>query len=130
MTVFVGETSPEQIATFMQQVIVQYQAFADDYRRSEPREPVAVPVNVVPLDDDLRAIDPAFDAVTRDVSCGGLGIFHSEPIGSPYVQIAVESPETHEVMRLLARVEHCTPCGAFYIVGCRFTDSDQSDIDA
>ena len=74
----VNETSPDVIASFMQQVIVQYQGFGGAFRRAEPREMVAVPVRVLPLSDDLQPAGPPFDAVTRDLSCGGIGIFHTQ----------------------------------------------------
>ncbi|MCA9148758.1 MAG: PilZ domain-containing protein [Planctomycetales bacterium] len=114
------ESSPEVITTFMQQVVVEYHNYGMGHRRSEPREAVAVPVVVQQVDSSLEPLDEPFDAVTRDISTGGIGLFHLREIKSGLIKVTMTAPETHEQMTLLARVEHCTKCGGFYIIGCRF----------
>ena len=120
MTTILGETTHDVIASFMQQVILQYQGYGAAYRRAEPRETAAIPVNVVPLDSELQPTGELFQAVTRDISYGGVGIFHTQPVDAPYVLIEITAPEACKTMRLLAQTEHCTRFGGFYVVGCRF----------
>ena len=120
MATLLGETTNDVIASFMQQMIVHYQGYGEAYRRKEPRETVAVPVRVSPLTDELQPVGEPFEALTRDISCSGVGLFHLQPVDAPYVSIEMATPETQQVIRLLAKVEHCTRFGSFYIVGCRF----------
>jgi hypothetical protein len=119
----VSVTSQDVITAFIQQVILQYHAYADLYRRAEQRESVAVPVLVQPLDLDLQPLGGPFEAVTRDVSPSGIGLFVSRSIEVPsWMTVTIRTPETLRELRLIAHVEHCTPCGGMYIVGCRFAD--------
>lgn len=120
MATFLSETTEDVIASFMQQMIVHYQGYCEAYRRKDPRETVAVPVRVSPLTDDLQPVGEPFEALTRDISFSGVGLFHLQPVDAPYVLIELTAPETLQVFRLLAKVEHCTRFGSFYIVGCRF----------
>jgi hypothetical protein len=111
--------TPDEIASFMQEVIVQHQQYSAHCRRSEPREPVAVPVRVQQLDEQCRPTGPVISAVTRDMSDGGIGFFHTHPIGPGRIQIRLVAPFSRAERTLMACIEHCTPCGDFYIVGCR-----------
>lgn len=116
----VSVKAADAIASFMQDVIVQYNSYVGGYRRSEPRESVAIPISITPLGRDFAPTGEALPVVTRDLSCGGIGFFHVQTIDAPFLQLSVESPDAKQAMSLLARVEHCTPCGGYYIVGCRF----------
>lgn len=120
MATLLCETTADVIASFMQQMIVHYQQYGESYRRKEPRETVAVPVCVVPLTEELLPAGEPFEALTRDISCSGVGLFHLQKVTAPYVSIEMAAPETRQVIRLLAKVEHCTRFGGFFIVGCRF----------
>jgi hypothetical protein len=119
MSVLVRHMTPDEIASFMQEVIVQHHQYSAYCRRSEPREPVAIPVRVQQLDENCLPTGPVISAVTRDMSVGGIGFFHTHPIELGRIQIRLEAPCSRDNRTLLARVEHCTPCGDFYIVGCR-----------
>ncbi len=127
MSTLIGESSPDVIASFMQQVILEYVNYGRDHRRSEPREAVAIPVQVQPLDNQLQPTGEGFSAITRDISYAGIGLFHRFPIDQGLLQISMSAPETHEEMRLLARIEHCTRCGQFFIIGCNFTGLNTPD---
>jgi hypothetical protein len=120
MATSIGESSPEVITTFMQQVVTEYRDYGVGFRRSEPREAVAIPVVIQPVNASLEAIGEPVSAVTRDISSGGIGIFYTQPMSPGWLKITLSTPETHSHMTLLARIEHCTPCGGFYIIGCRF----------
>lgn len=126
MSTILGEASQDVIASFMQRVILQYQNYGNSFRRSEPRELVAVPVTVQALSASYQREGTRAHCVTRDISCSGIGLFHTTPITSPYLELDLKAPESGEQMRVLATVEHCTPCGDFYLVGCRFAESPES----
>jgi hypothetical protein len=119
--------TPDEIASFMQDVIVQYQQRTVSSRRAEVRETAAIPVFVQPLDDQLQPVGEEFAAVTRDVSVGGLGLFHTRPVPLGLVQIVMEAPDHGQSRKLLGRVEHSTPCGRFFIVGCHIEDAGIAD---
>ena len=121
MPTLTSESSSEVITTFMQQVVVEYHTYGMGHRRSEPREAVAIPVVVQQVDSSLEPLDQPFNAVTRDISTGGIGLFHLREMKSGLLKITMTAPESHYRMTLLARVEHCTKCGGFYIIGCRFS---------
>ena len=115
--------SPDTIASFIQQTIVELESFKDGIRRSETRESAAIPIIVTPLNENLEAVGAAFYAVTRDVSCGGIGLFHTEPVTASWLEIEMSTPATRCELRLLAHVQHCTPIGKFFLIGCQFTAS-------
>lgn len=115
--------SPDTIASFIQQTIVELESFKDGIRRAETRESVAIPINVTPLNEHLEPVGAEFYAVTRDVSCGGIGLFHTAPVTAPWLEIEMSTPATHQELRLLAHVQHCTPIGKFFLIGCHFTAS-------
>ncbi len=116
----VKQVTPDQIASFMQDVIVQCQQVSPAFgRRAEPRESVAIPIRVQQLDDDLRPIGCAKSVVTRDLSCSGIGFFHTERLENGPLRICLTAPYSSATMNLLANIEHCTRVGDFYIVGCR-----------
>ena len=133
MSLSVRHVTPDQIATFMQDMIVQYQQVSPNCRRrSEPRESVAIPVRVQPLDDAYQPLGEPFAVVTRDMSCGGVGFFHTERIDAKWIRICLSTPYHSGTMNLLAHIEHCTRWGDFYLVGCSIEDlsAGASDQDA
>ena len=113
--------SPDTIASFIQQTIVELESFKDGIRRTETRESVAIPLNVTPLNETLEPTGAEFYAVTRDVSCAGIGLFHTEPVTAAWLEIEMSTPATHHELRLLAHVQHCTRIGKFFLIGCQFT---------
>lgn len=120
MATLVNESSPDVIAAFMQQAIVEYQNYGVLHRRSEPRECVAIPIRVQCLSETLEPLGEPFYSITRDISCGGLGLFHGNRLEANYLQITMQAPQSHEQMKLLAKVEHQTRCGGYVLIGCRF----------
>lgn len=125
MATTLNESSPDVIAAFMQQTIVEYQNYGMLHRRSEPRECVAIPIRVQCLNEALEPIGEPFHSITRDISCGGMGLFHGHRIDARYLQIIMRAPQSHEQMRLLAKVEHQTRCGGYYLIGCRFAGNSE-----
>ena len=83
---------------------------------------MAIPVRVQCLDDDYQPIGERFAVVTRDISCSGMGFFHTQPMKSGWIRICLTTIWNSDEMNLLAYVEHCTRCGDFYIMGCRIED--------
>ena len=73
-------------------------------RRRYPRWPLVANVTVVPLDAEFRPIGPPFIACTRNISKGGICLYHQCPPPSTllYLEIeAIDSPPTKAVMKVL-----------------------------
>lgn len=112
--------SCDVLAAHLQEIIVEYESYKKQFRRTDLREAVSVPVEVWELDDDLEPRSEPIHMVTRDISVGGTGMFHTDKLEPGYVQLRFSSPVSLEFFNVLAKVEHSTPCGRYFIVGCRF----------
>ena len=113
-----GVVTPDLVASFLQDVILEYESYK--LQRSDPREPVSIPVEAVQLDEYFQPASAPFHMVTRDISCGGTGLFHTAAIESPYLQLQFCSPVNLETLKIIASVEQCSPCGVYFIIGCKF----------
>ena len=112
--------SADVLAAHLQEIIIEYESYKKQFRRAESREPVSIPVEAVALDDDFHPVSEPFHMVTRDMSAGGAGIFHNEMLTCDYLKLVFSSPVSLESFGVIAKVEHCTPCGKYFIAGCRF----------
>ncbi len=115
-----GVVSADVLAAHLQEIIVEYESYKKQFRRSDAREPVAIPVEAVELDKSLKPIGEPFHMVTRDMSISGAGIFHTAGVKSEYVRLQFSSPVSLESFCCVAKVEHSTPCGAYFLIGVRF----------
>ena len=108
------------LALFLQEIITEYESYKASIRRTDNREAVSIPVEAQCLDDQGKPVGEPFHMVTRDISSGGLGMFHAEFVECGSIQLSLTSPVTSRNATILANVEHCTPCGKYFIVGCQF----------
>lgn len=115
-----GVASPDLLAAYLQELIVEYESYKKQFRRVEDREPVSIPVEAIKLDENLEPCSEPFHMVTRDMSFCGVGMFHTEIVDADYVILRFSSPVSLEIINVLAKVEHCTPCGKYFIIGCHF----------
>ena len=113
-------TSADLLAAHLQEIIIEYESYKKQYRRSDAREPVSIPVEAMELDEQLQVKSEPFHMVTRDMSVAGTGIFHNRRVDCDFLLLKFSSPVTLESFSVVAKVEHCTPCGRYFIVGCRF----------
>ena len=116
-----GAVSRESLALFLQEIIVEYDSYRKNVRRSEPRETVSIPVEATLLNENLEPVGASFHLVTRDISSNGVGLFYNAAVEEGPIQLTFSSPVSGSDLRLIAHVEHCTPCGQYFIIGCRFT---------
>lgn len=108
------------LALFLQEIIVDYASYKDNVRRTEPRESVSIPVEARRIDANNQPVGQTYHLVTKDISCGGLGLFNREQVDCGPIELKLESPVTKRCLKIIANVEHCTPCGKYFIIGCRF----------
>jgi hypothetical protein len=119
--------SSDILAAHLQDIIVEYESYRKQFRRNEARESVSIPVEATELDGDFNPTSQCFHMVTRDMSVHGTGMFHNQKISSNYLRLQFSSPVSQQTFTVNAKVEHCTPCGKYYIVGCRFITNRESD---
>ena len=119
-TEFKGLVSADVLAAHLQEIIVEYESYKKQFRRAESREAFSIPVEATMLDADFNPVSAPFHMVTRDMSASGAGVFYDKPIDSEFLFMKFHSPISRKDFGVVAQVEHCTPCGRYFIVGCRF----------
>lgn len=110
---------PEVVVSFVRRLIEVNGTTKARDRRSRQRDEIELPISVQPLDDNFQRAGDAFAAVTKDISTGGIGLSHSEPIATRYLQIEFTNKIGDDIT-LAAQVRHCTPCGSNFHIGVRF----------
>lgn len=87
-------------------------------RRAEERFPLAVVVDFVPLDEAQRPRGAAGNAVTRDLSRSGIGLFTEDRIEAEFLRVRVPAWAGRRA-ELLVRVLRCEPMDFMFDVGGR-----------
>ncbi len=80
---------PERVANFIRRVIRGEKFYPGPERRLSLRYPITMPVKATPLDDKMHTIGDSFLAVTRDISLGGLCMYHLQPINARFLQLEI-----------------------------------------
>jgi c-di-GMP-binding flagellar brake protein YcgR len=111
--------APEAVVKFIKRLIATYREYDGPQRRAETRSCVTVPVTIQFLDDDFRPINQPIATLTYNLSGGGIGIVHHEPITCNFIQVRL-TLKNGDTMNLIASVRHCTQKGDYYQVGARF----------
>ena len=111
--------SPEVVVNFVRQLIEEQHRCVGIERRSDERESISVPVMVQPLDDQYEPQGPPFTALTRNLSGGGIGLLHNEPVSNSYIQVRLRN-RASETLDVVANVRHCSFQDGHYLIGGRF----------
>src|SRR5271170_6599130 len=90
-----------------------------DERRAEPRHAVAINVLAIPLNKHFKKCGEPFMAVTRDLSAGGIAMFHNQNVVAKYLALEIVDAEG-ERLRLIMSVLRSQAIGLFYEVAGRF----------
>ena len=110
--------TPEIVVSFVRRLVDSY-CPNDGERRAEPRVALRIPIVMQLLDENFQPIGDTFDAVTKDISTGGIRVLHMAPLNARFFQVDAVS-QKGEHMSLLAEVKHCTPIGDHHEIGARF----------
>lgn len=110
---------PEDVVAFVNRLVNEHIEYDGPERRATRREPISVPVEVQGLDGDFRVVGQPFSVMTTDISGGGIGFVHSEPIEFKYIGLKLRVRSGDE-FQLVASVRHCTRNDEFYEIGGRF----------
>ncbi len=113
--------APSVIKSFVQKITagMHLRPERQSERRAELRYPLAILVDVQPLDENFAPSGPLFRAVTRDISNSGIGLTHNSPLKSRFFAIQLWSPEG-ETFQTLVEVLRSQPAGSIFDIGGRF----------
>ena len=95
-------------------------------RRCEPRIAIALVVDLIPLDEVLRACGGPQQGVTRDISKHGVGLFAAIPIETRFLRLYLPLDSDGPSSELLVEVLRCEPFGVVFDIGGRFVAQDES----
>ena len=113
--------APEAVVEFAHEIISQCgQSLPSQIeRRGMVRFPIAVPVLVMPLDENYQPVGPAFEAVTRDLSAGGMALLHTRAVNAKFLALEIEIPQKGRRTMIL-EVLRCRPSRRFYEIAGKF----------
>ncbi|HTQ37617.1 MAG TPA: PilZ domain-containing protein [Pirellulales bacterium] len=111
----------EPVVMFIRRVIRGEKFFPGSERRTSLRYPVTMPVRATPLDERQVPNGEAFLGVTRDISVGGLCMYHLESVESRYLQLELTGNTVNEErLNVVLEVVRCRQTGPFFEIAGRF----------
>ncbi len=114
-----GIAPPERVANFIRRVIRGEKFYPGPERRLSLRYPITMPVKATPLEDKQHATGDSFLAVTRDISIGGLCMYHLQPVTARFLQLKITS-QADECLDVVLEVVRCRQTGPFFEIAGRF----------
>ena len=117
-----GNTPPVRVVHFIRSVIRSEKFHEGSERRHNLRYPVTMPVRAVPLDDEGMHAGVPFLAVTRDISVGGLCMYHLAPVKTRLLQVELVNSGKREQLRVVLEIVRCLQTGPLYEIAGRFVD--------
>lgn len=118
--------SAEQIFAFVNEIERAYmldrpRPYGSD-RRAVERMNLTIPLELAPLDDELRPLGYQHHAITRDISSKGVGLVATSPVPPSYVMLTFK-PCQSKPFRVIAKVAYCKDVGYYHQIGCEFQPS-------
>ncbi|MBC8354183.1 MAG: PilZ domain-containing protein [Planctomycetes bacterium] len=101
-----GEQLAEELTRF------QFEA------RAHPRTKLTVELTARASNRNGSVFGTPFDAITTDISPGGLGFLHTTTVSDKFLAITL-GPK-HQQAFVLVEVVRCRPIGQFYEIGAKF----------
>jgi hypothetical protein len=110
---------PPRVVNFVRRVIRGEKFYPGPERRLNLRYPLTMPVKVTPLDDNHKPVAQSFLAVTRDISVGGLCLYHIAAVKSKFLQLELSSPN-QDRLDVVIEVVRCKQAGPFFEIAGPF----------
>lgn len=110
---------PAAIAMFVRRIVRGAEFYVGPEQRTEPRYAVNLPVAAVPLDESLKKTGEVFIGFTRDISSGGIAMYHTRRISEKYLAVEIKAT-SGDKLRVLVEVLRCFPVGLFYEIAGKF----------
>ncbi|HEV3344335.1 MAG TPA: PilZ domain-containing protein, partial [Pirellulales bacterium] len=111
---------PAAIEMFVRRVVRGADYYDGPEQRTERRYVVSLPVAAVPVDESLKKSGEVFIAFTRDISSGGIAMYHTRRVSEKFLAVEIKA-NCGEKMRVLVEVLRCSPVGLFYEIAGKFT---------
>jgi len=92
-------------------------------RRRAPRQSLVADVTGVPLDAECRPISPPFIACCRNISTGGICLYHHSPSPSELLYIEIEETDLPP-MQAIMKVLRQRRVGQFWEIAGEFREED------
>lgn len=110
---------PDRVANFIRRVIRGEKFYPGPERRLSLRYPITMPVKSTPVNDHYEPCGDVFLAVTRDISLGGLCMYHLAPVTARFLELEITN-HNDEQLHVLMEVVRCRQTGPFFEVAGRF----------
>jgi PilZ domain len=112
---------PERVVNFIRRVIRGEKFYSGSERRTNLRYPITMPVKATPLNSRQQPCGEPFLAVTRDISVGGLCMYHLEHVAASYLELELANGNGNgERLQVVLEVVRCRQTGPLYEIGGRF----------
>ena len=119
--------NPEQIFEVVNDIFIQTEVQRLSEQRICERKPIFKSIELQFLNKDLDPVGPAIEAITRDVSVGGVGIISPILYDAGHAMIHFKDL-SEETPSLLVEIRYTQQLGPFFQIGGRFC-ADWSSIE-
>jgi hypothetical protein len=106
---------PQELSDFAKRQFLNSTVYKGGERRQDKRHTMAIPVVVVPLDEDNQPVGDPIEVITRDVSPTSIGFFHTEPLDVNRLAVQLKLADTE--VNLVVLMEWQADAGPFYGMG-------------
>jgi hypothetical protein len=110
---------PAAIEMFVRRIVRGADYYDGPEQRTERRYVLSLPVAAVPVNESLKKVGDVFIAFTRDISSGGIAMYHTRRVSEKFLAVEIKST-CGEKMRVLVEVLRCSPVGLFYEIAGKF----------
>lgn len=107
------DAAPDSIQVFVERLTKQGTPVVEFERRKHPRYRIVKPLVVVPVDEKNRPVGRAFEAISRDLSTGGISFIHTRAAKSSRMVVELTGAQGDR-KQLAIQVLRCRPWNHFY----------------
>lgn len=108
------------LVRYVQQKIKEPPSGAGKEKRRFQRLAVCKPVYVMPLSENMETDGAAFEGVVRDISSGGIALFHDRLFQHKFMMVELGREANSKRIQMAVEVLRCRPMNRFCEVAGRF----------
>jgi len=110
---------PREVEEFALRLVTRLTNYCGVERRAEQRYRLALPLLVMPLDENFESAGEGFPAVSRSISSKGICLFHLRPLETPYMAVQMADPEGRK-LEAPVKILRCQKVQQFYEIAGTF----------